>query len=127
MNQKVSLYPNDHTTELQEAEDPEVAGRGRLRALPGQGSPELGAELSPTQDIRARVEGDSPGTLGWAKSGSPMAEPPLRFSSCRWPQQELFPSEPLTTCLHVLDVPTATRHHSADAPTRPPGQAGGGP
>lgn len=66
MNQNVSRYPNDHTTELQEAEDPEVAGRGWLRALPGQGSPELGAELSPTQDIRARVEGDSPGTLGWA-------------------------------------------------------------
>lgn len=44
MNQSISLHPNDHTTELQEAEDHEAAVEGGLRALPGQGSRELGAE-----------------------------------------------------------------------------------
>lgn len=71
MNQSIRFYPNDHTTELQEAEDQEAAVEGQglvpepapelsLHALPSQGSLGLGAELSPMQDIRARMEGDGP-------------------------------------------------------------------
>lgn len=71
VNQSIRIYSNDHTTELQKAEDQEVAAEGQglipepvpgagLRALLSQGSLGLGAELSPVQDAGARMEGDSP-------------------------------------------------------------------
>lgn len=76
MNQSIRIYSNDHTTELQEAEDqeaavegqgllPEAAPRsGAVRALPDQGSLGLGDDLSLLQDVGAQLERGSPDSTG---------------------------------------------------------------
>lgn len=88
LNQSICIYSNDHTTEPQEAEDQEVAVEGQglvpepapglgLRALSGQDSLGLRAEMSLLQDVGAQMEGDSPGiTAETPRCGQGGQEPP---------------------------------------------------